>query len=179
MKNTPDQKSEDFQNLVNLLSVYTEASHRLGEMEANLNAEMMETVDAYKEDYAGLQRTLTEAEKAIELIAVRHYSEWFGERKSLKTPYGTVKFVRSTSIVVENEELSVEIIRRDAAKHGLDPALLIRTKEELNLEALETLTLEQLKAFKVGRQTKDNFSVVPAKVDLGKAVKEAAEQKAS
>lgn len=171
--NKPDPKSEDFTNLVNLLSVFSEATHRLAEMEANISSEMMNLVDDYKKDYAGMQLTLTEAERALEVIATRH-PEWFTETRGLKTPYGTVKFRQSKVLVVSNEELVMEIIRRDAEKLGLDPATLLRQTTELNLEALETLPDEQLHAFKIKRQVKDNFSVVAAKVDLGKAVKEAA-----
>ncbi len=172
----PDQKCEDFKNLVNLLSVFSEATHRLTEMEANLNCEMMTLVDDYKDGYAQMQRTLTEAEKAIEVIATRH-PEWFSERKGLKTPYGTVKFHKSTGLSVKNEELSLELIKRDAKGLGLNPELLIRTHEELNLEALDSLTDDQLRAFRLTRHTKENFSVQAAKVDLGKAVKEAVEPK--
>jgi len=172
----PDHKSADFKNIVDLLAIYSEASHRLDEMQANLNCEVVECIDGYKADYATMQKTLTETETALEVIATRH-PEWFKEKKGLKTPYGTVKFTRSAPLVVPNAELSMELIRRDAAAVlALDPENLIRTVEELNLEVLETLTPEQLKVFKIRRETKENFSIVPAKVDLGKAVKEAAEK---
>lgn len=173
----PDPKSEDFTNLVNLLSVFTEATHRLAEMEANLNGEMMATIDDYKKDYATMQKTLTETETALEVIATRH-PEWFEEKKGLKTPYGTVKFTSSNPIEVGNEELTIELIKRDAKGLGLDGSKLIRTCEELNREALEALTPEQLASFRLKRVAKQNFSVVAAKVDLGKAVKEAAEKAA-
>ena len=176
--NKPDPKSEDFTNLVNLLSVYSEATHRLAEMEANISSEMMNLVDDYKKDYAGMQLTLTEAERALEVIATRH-PEWFTETRGLKTPYGTVKFRQSKVLVIGNEELSIEVITRDAAKLGLDPTQLIRSHKELDKEALEKLTDEQLKAFRITRQPKDNFSAVAAKVDMGKAVKEAANPKAA
>ena len=171
----PDPKSEDFTNLVNLLSVYSEATHRLDQMQADMNGEMMETIDSYKDAYAKMQRTLTEAESALEVIATRH-PEWFAEKRGLKTPYGTVKFTRSNPLVVSNEELTLELIERDAHKLGLDPENLIREVKTLNLEVLETLTDEQLKAFRCKREAKENFSVVAAKVDLGKAVKEAVEK---
>lgn len=175
MKNKPDPKSEDFTNLVNLLSVFSEATHKLDEMQANLNGELMLVIDQYKADYAAMQKTLTEAETALEVIATRH-PEWFTEKKGLKTPYGTVKFTRSNPLVVPNEELTIELIERDAHGLGLDPENLIREVKTLNLEVLETLTPEHLKAFRCKREAKENFSVVAAKVDLGKAVKEAAEK---
>lgn len=175
---TPAPKSEDFTNLVNLLGVFSEATHRLAEMEANLNSEVICAIDEYKTDYAKMQQTLTEAERSLEVIATRH-PEWFAEKKGLKTPYGTVKFTRSNPLVVPNEELTLELIERDARQLGLDPENLIREVKTLNLEVLETLTDEQLKAFRCKRQAKENFSVAPAKIDLGKAVKEAAEKTAA
>ena len=171
----PDRKSEDFKNLVDLLDVFSFAHHSLEEMQANMNREIMETIEGYRKDYSEMQRTLTEAETAIEVIATRH-PEWFAEKKGLKTPYGMVKFTTSRPLVVANEELSLELIRRDAHGLALDPENLIREREELNLEVLATLSDEQLRAFKIRRETKENFSVVPAKIDLGKAVKEAAEK---
>lgn len=173
---TPDPKSTDFTNLVNLLAVFSEATHKLAEMEANLNGEVMVVIDEYKADYAAMQKTLTEAETALEIIAIRH-PEWFAEKKGLKTPYGTVKFTRSNPLVVTNEELSIVLIEREAHALGLDPENLIRERKELNLEVLETLTDDQLRMFRMKRVPKENFSVQPAKLDLGKAVKEAAEKK--
>jgi Bacteriophage Mu Gam like protein len=174
----PDPKSADFTNLVDLLAVFSEATHHLAEMAANLNSEMMVCIDGYKADYSAMQKTLTEAETALEIIAIRH-PEWFKETRGLKTPYGTVKFTSSNPLVVSNEELAIELIERDAHRLGLDPENLIRERKELNLEALETLTPEQLAAFRVKRVKKENFSIVAAKIDLGKAVKEAAEKTAA
>lgn len=172
----PDQKSEDFKNLIDLLAIYSEADATLAQMTANLNSDVIQAIDGYKDDYAGMQKTLVEAEQAAERIALRH-PEWFTEKKSVKTPYGTVKFHRSNPVQVGNEELSIELIKRDAAQHGLEPGAFIRQREVLNIEALETLTPEQLKAFRLTRVAKENFSITPARVDLGKAVKEAAEKR--
>lgn len=172
---TQQPDSEDFRNLVNLLGVFTESTHRLAEMEAKLNGDVVEIIDDYKADYARLQKALTEAERAIELIATRN-TAWFSDRKSLKTPYGTVKFTRSTAVVVKNEELTIEIIRRDAAALGLDASVLIRQQQSLNLEAIGELSDEMLKALRLAKTSRENFSIVPSKVDLGKAVKEAAAQ---
>lgn len=176
MKQTPDPKSEDFKNLVDLLGVYSEATHRLAEMEATLNGEILQAIDEYKADYAALQKALTETETALEVIATRH-PEWFAEKKGLKTPYGTVKFTKSTTLDIPNEELSIELIRREAHDLTLDPENLLREKTELAIEVLETLTDDQLKAFRIRRRSSEKFSVTPAKIDLGKAVKEAAEKK--
>lgn len=176
MKQTPDPKTDDYKNLLDLLALYSEATHRLAALEAAMNSEILETIDDHKEDYAVIQKGIAEAETALEVIATRH-PEWFAEKKGLKTPYGTVKFTKSTTLVIPNEELSIELIRREAHGLTLDPENLLREKTELAVEVLETLTDDQLKAFRIKRASKQNFSVTPAKVDLGKAVKEAAAKK--
>lgn len=175
-KNTQsaDPQSQDFQTLVNLLSDYTEATHFLTELEGVIGQQMKDVIDQHKTAYARMQKLLTTSERELEIIATRH-PEWFTEKKGVKTPYGTVKFTRSTVLEIKNEELSLELIRRDAHGLTLDPENLIRTRDELDREALEDLSDEQLKAFKIRRIPKENFSVVAAKVDMGKAVKEAAE----
>jgi len=53
--------------------------------------------------------------------------------------------------------------------------MYIRTERKLNLEALEKLSDSELLALRVKRVPTSSFSVKPAKVDMGKAVKEAAE----
>src|ERR1051325_8611171 len=111
-KTEPTQ--EDFANLVNLLAVYSDASNRLSELATSANFALLGIVDKRRAEYAQLQKALTEAETALEVIALSH-TEWFGEdRKSIKTPYGTVKFYRATRLVVMNEEATVLLIQREA-----------------------------------------------------------------
>ncbi len=173
-------KSEDFANVVNLLAVYSDASNRLTELETTANFGLLGIVDEHKAEYAQLQKALTDAESALELICLAH-KEWFGaDRKSIKTPYGTVKFHSGTKLVVKNEEATVLLIQREA-EHNPEFKLddYLRKVETPNLEALERLDDAALRKFRVERVREDKFSVVPAKVDMGKAVKEAAERAAA
>src|ERR1043166_2943602 len=137
---TEQPTKEDFANLVNLLAVYSDASNRLAELETTANFALLQIVDEHKAEYAQLQKALTDAEAALELIALAH-TEWFGgDRKSIKTPYGAVKFHRGTKLVVKNEEAAILLIQREAEHNPEFKAEdYLRKVEALNLEALERL----------------------------------------
>ena len=176
-QNTTVEKPEDFKNMLDLMAVYSAASHSLEEMGAEINNMLLELIDDKRADYANLQKALTESETALEHIALSH-PEWFADARSVKTPYGVVKFHRSTKTVVKNEEVTFLLVKQHAEKNpDFDLSLYIQTSEALNIEALEKLDPALLKAFRINRVESDNFSVTPAKVNLGKAVKEAAEEK--
>ncbi|HMJ65394.1 MAG TPA: host-nuclease inhibitor Gam family protein [Candidatus Binatia bacterium] len=181
MKAKAEQPSkEDFANMVNLLSVYSDASNRLTELETSANFSLLSIVDEHRAEYAQLQKALMEAETALEAIALAH-PQWFGEdRKSIKTPYGTVKFHSGIKLVVKNEEATVLLIQREGEHNPEFKADdYLRKVETLNIEALERFDDSTLKKFRIERVREDKFSVVPAKVDMGKAVKEAAEKEAA
>lgn len=175
-----EPKADDFANMVNLLAVYSDASNRLTELAAAANTALLSIVDEHKADYAQLQKAVTDAESALEMIALAH-TEWFGkDRKSIKTPYGTVKFHRGTKLVVKNEEASILLIQREGEQNPEFKADdYLRKVEALNIEALERCDDATLRKFRIERVTEDKFSVVPATIDMGKAVKEAAEKEAA
>jgi hypothetical protein len=163
-----------YSNLINLLSVYAEASNRMGVLQNDADSEFIELIDGRKTEYAQLQQAISDSEAAMEVLALAH-PEWFAEAKSVKTPFGTVKLTKSTTLSIKNPEVSLVLIE----KHE-DPTLadrLIRTEKALNVEALEQLSDEELKALRIKRVTDQKFSVKPASIDLGKAVKSAAAKK--
>lgn len=176
----PSNDNEDFKNMCALLAVFSEGSARLKAMEGEMNSLLLDLIDDKKDEYAELQQAVTEAETALEVIARKH-PEWFTEKRSIKTPFGAVKFSRSTSLEIKNEELSIALVRSLLISGSAEPevgeATYIRQVEKLDIEALEKLDDGVLKELKIKRVSKDNFAVVAASVDLGKAVKEAAEQK--
>lgn len=170
------EKTQDFADLVSLLAVYSSANNELTALESTVNGELLELVDDHKKDYATFQEALTKSESAIELI-VRRHPEWFVGRKSVKTPYGTAKLHSATKLEPVNEEATVKLLRAEAKSNPEFKADdFIRVNEVPNLEALEGLDDEQLKRFMVKRVKEEKFSVTPAKVDMGKAVKEAVEK---
>ena len=174
-KTRAEEATAAFRNLLKLLSLYSDATARLKEMEADNNQELLQIVDDKQKLYAELQLAVIESEKAIRGICQAHL-EWFATRKSIPTPYGTPGFRKSTETVIPNEEATILLIKMHAKKNpDFNLALYVRTEEVLDKESLEKLPEEQLRAFRVQRVEKENFSIKPAQIDMGKAVKEAAE----
>ena len=172
-KDNPIPSDEAYANLVSLLAIHTEATNRMAALETAVNEAYLGIIDENRALYAKLQGTISESEAAIRLAALQH-PEWFEAIKTLKTPYGSVGFRSATKLEVPNEELSIALIeKRD------DADLYLRTRKFLNLEALETLQDFELKGLHIERVKSDKCSVSPAKMDLGKAVKKAAEADAA
>jgi hypothetical protein len=172
---------DDFKNLVDLLAVFSEATNRLDDLSADVNQSVIEVVDEHKAEYASLQQKLVEAEGALEILARRH-PDWFVAKKTIKTPYGSVSLKDNPpKLETANAEVSIvlieaEIKAEEAAKPGtVSPKRkLLRQHTELNLEALGQLNDAELAAYRITRTQSDTFGVKAAKLDLGKAVKEAA-----
>jgi hypothetical protein len=169
MKDMPMPSDAEYSNLVDLLALHTESTTRMGELETAVQEAYLEIVDANRKLYAYLQNKIAESEMGIKIIALRH-PEWFQAIKTLKTPYGTVGFRSTTKLDVANEELTIALIERLP-----DADLYLRTRKFLNLEALESLEDFALKGLQISRVTTEKCTVTPAKMDLGKAVKKAAE----
>ena len=189
----PLPTSKDFEDAVDLLALYSDASNELDALQAGANDELLELLDEKKKEYAKWQEILAKTEAALEALALKH-PDWFTpNRRSIKTPYGTMKLHSSTKLEVKNEEVTLLLIEQEMNRQEVaaatdpsyqrpfDAAKLRRTHVALNLEAIEQLDDATLKQFRIVRAKKDNFSVVPAKLDMGKAVSEAvaAEQKAA
>lgn len=175
-----DPAKTDFANLVNLMAVFAEATTRMGELENSAQSGFIDLVDESKETYSELQQAIMEAESSLEIIARKH-PEWFADSKTVKTPFGSVSFRSTTKLKVTNEELTIVLIEQRIAKEDLgseEPpsAKLLRHTTALNLEALEQLSDDELSSLRVSRVTSDSFTAKPLKVDLGKAVKSAAEK---
>jgi hypothetical protein len=167
----PDQ----FEQMVGLLAEFTDTANLLARLENDLNHEFLKLLKSELKDYAAYQNIITEAEKRIKEIAERN-PQWFA-KPTIKTPFGTVKRTTGTSLVTESEELSVELISREGE---LDPRFLpvdyLRTRIELDREALEKLPDDKLRRFGIRRETRTDIKVSAANVDMGKAVEEAIEQ---
>lgn len=181
-RRTTDKTSDspDFAEMVKLLAVFSEAASRLAEIEAEANSALLQLIDEHKAEYAKLQEAQKAAETALEAIA-RTHPEWFSAARSIKTPYGKVSFRTGTSLRVENDEATVKLIYAEEARINAQGTPFIaedyiRVQEVPNIEALEKLDDALLARFMVKRVSADSFSVTPAKVDFGKAVKEAAAQ---
>jgi hypothetical protein len=163
-------EANDFANLVNLMSVYAEAKARFAALENEAQSAFIELVDEKKKDYAELQDLIGKTEAALEIVA-RKNPDWFADSKTVRTPFGSVSFRKTTALQVANEELTILLVEQRP-----DGAEYLRTHKELDLEALEKLDDEDLKKLRIKRVESETCTIKPAKVDLGKAVKSAAEK---
>ena len=163
-------RSGDFESVVNLLAVLGEANRQLAALTTEIEAGYVALVTPERERYAKLQGTVTETEAALEVIARRN-PQWFEEKKSVATPFGGVKFTRSTELVITDENISVQLVLALAGKAGAEKFL--RTVQVLNKEALDELTDIELAKFAIVRKVKENFKAGTDVVNLGKAVKSA------
>lgn len=162
------EEQEAYANLVNLQSILSEAQAQLDKLQNEVQTEYIDLVDAKKKDYARLQQNIASAQEGIEYLATVN-PQWFVKSRTLKTPYGTVSFRKTTKLEVRNEELSIVLLEQ----LGQDGLPFLIPSKKLNIEALEKLTDQELERLKIKRVTEDSCTVKPAKVDLGKAVKAA------
>jgi hypothetical protein len=158
-----------YRELVEHLAMFTDTTNQMAKLDADIQMDLTAIMDGVIEDYSILQTAISEHEAAVKTIALAH-PEWFATVKTLKTPYGTVGFRTATKLDVPNEELTIALLERYT-----DADIYLRSRKFLNLEALEMLSDSQLLDLKIQRITADKLTVTPAKIDLGKAVKKAAE----
>lgn len=163
MKDNPDYK-----NLIDLLAVYSESHARLSKMQAEINEEVLDTVDPRREEFAEIQAAASQAEEAIREIAGRN-PQWFPEgAKTLKTPYGHIQSRASTSLAVPSEEATIRLIRA-AGKE----TQFLRVNTTLDKEALEALKDDELAEFGIIREKGESLTIKPVALDMGKAVEAA------
>lgn len=159
-------KPDDFKAVVDLLAELGEANRKLAAMESEIEALYVGHVTDRRDAYAELQKTVSETEAALEVIARRN-PQWFAEKKNVSTPFGVVKFKASTELVAADEQDAVRRILK-----ARRPRLLRRTIE-LNRDLLAELSDKELAAFGITRKPKENCTIETKVVDLGKAVKAA------
>jgi hypothetical protein len=174
----PDEQSDDYQNLVNLLSVFSDAKARIAALESDTNAAFLELVDERKKEYAELQKALTESEAALKVIAKMH-PEWFEKIKTLKTPYGEVASRKTTTHEAPDEGKSIELIEAAAVvadSAGLfEEAELLRSmvkiEKSLDLDIIGKAPADMLPRLRILRIEQESVTIKEAKVSLGQAVR--------
>lgn len=162
----------DYKNLVDCLALHSDATTQIAEIQAAIDDHMRGEVDQIKNRFIELQTKLKSAEEAIEAI-VRQNPTWFAEERSVKTPYGTVKMTRTSELITASEDNTLNAIAK------ADRPDLLRITTELDREALERLSDEELAEFGIIRKRGESCKITPAKVNLGKAVKSATAETAA
>lgn len=165
--------TDDYTKLTTELSRYTKLSNCLARIEADFQDAITDLIgQVFRDEFATTQAELSEVEARIETLAIRH-PEWFAKSKTIKTPFGSVASRSTTKLDVPNEEATIALLEL----RGQQAEPFLRTRKYLSLESLEALDDGELKQLKLARVTTEKITISPAKVDLGKAVKKAAEAK--
>ena len=165
---TPDPVSEDYKRLLDLQTMHAEAVNELAELQNKADDELHSILAEHKDTFADVTVTIRDTEAAMESIALLH-PDWFGDAKSVKTPFGVIKFHASSELEIPNEELAVARLS-DAIRRGEVTADALALVTRIKVELLEGFSDGQLAALGVIRVRKNNFSAKPAKVSLGKAI---------
>ncbi len=160
---SPIPESPDFKNAIDLLALYSDATIRLAAIKASLDAKMLPILDKRRKEYTRLQAAQGEAQKALQVICERN-PHWFVKPKTLTTAYGKLQFRKSTRLECADEAACILRIARGGGRKKY-----LRRKVELNIEALERCSDEQLAEFGITRVTTENFTVKPLGVQIGEA----------
>jgi hypothetical protein len=180
-----DTEHADYKRLVELQRQHNELTGALNKLQTELDACHRDWLNKVVDDAISAQSAKERIEGDAELLCRRHEGDWFAEQRTVKTPLGTASFHKSTELAVANAELALQLMDQADGKilAPEQPSFIAdnykRVEQSLNLDALNTLPDAVLVQFKITRVAKDNFSLKPAKVDLGQAVKEKAAEKSA
>jgi hypothetical protein len=167
-----------------LLSEYSTLSSALERAEANIKTVQLEAAKTLLPEYAQLKVRVAELDVLIRSFCDEHYNALFPDvdRRTHKTPFGDVKYHKSSSLEFDDaDQVVVKIYEwyerekvaaaREKRTPIATPDQLIRTRLEPNLDVLSTLDETILSAFGLRVETKDNFKVTPFTLKTDKPAK--------
>lgn len=180
----------EYSKLNDRLSQYSTLFAALEAAEAEIKTIQLAAAGELLPKHAEAKIKLANLEAELRVISDGFYAELFPENKKRthQTPFGGIRYHKSTTLEFDDEEKSVLKIHRDCeeeearAAHDRRPALftsdqLLRTKVTLNLEALEALPDAQLAAWDIRREKKDNFKVLPFAMQTDSPARKPAKKK--
>jgi phage host-nuclease inhibitor protein Gam len=180
-KQTDLPQSPDFERALELLDALGRAQDELKNIEAISGDHLRGVLRDIKPRYAHFQAQELDALADLENLCRKH-PEWFEAKATLKTLHGDLT-LRSTppKLVVDNPEaalLKLKLYAEKAYDHSPSGdkaraeflARYIRTREELNLDALKGAGETIIAVISGALVTEEKFSAKPATLDLAKAV---------
>jgi hypothetical protein len=166
-------QSQDFARFVELQQIHTKTTNELEALEVSINKSAQAAATTNAEAYIVLQETLGTLDLELRALFDAH-PEWRGDKKSVATPFGSVESRKATELEVPNPALTIALIKAKAVQEPqFKAADYLHIEEEPNLEALESLTDDELAKLGVARKTSERITVKPAKLNVAKAVKAA------
>jgi len=170
MKNK-NEKEKAFNEFVKLQSEHSELSNQLARIETQATERYQALIDKHTALYAKLTTRLSEVEDQLIAMALAH-PEWRTGR-SVKTPFGTATFKKSSKLEFASLEAVLLLIDKNVGPKSLFEGLRAYTPEnfkrvttELNLEALEALGEFELARLGITRTVTDNVTIKPLKVSV-------------
>jgi len=149
---------------IGALGTLADLSRQVGAIEAELN----EKIDALKaeaaEKAAPLHRDIDDLEAGLSAFATSHKRELFSDRRSFSCTFGQFGFRRSTQLKPAPKYKWGDVLCTLDARQEVDA---IRVKKEVNKEALQEWTDDQLAEVHVRRVPNDVFWYEIAAEDLG------------
>lgn len=162
-----------FERFSEAMRAFSTASNQLDALHAQSGAAIINSLGPFQAKFKTIQVTLIELKEEL-LTLVQKNPQWFDGKRQIKHPYGTVKIQASTRLTPEDEKESIARIQRDihlkanGAEVGCDPALFLRHRTDLDLEALSKADDALLSRYGIKRETTDNITLTPLKPDLEK-----------
>jgi len=174
--------AEQYNQVNALLSDYSTLSAALEAAEAEIKTVQLAAAKDLLPKHAAAKIALADLETTLRKIADKHYSSLFpDDKREHKTPFGGIKYRKSTALEVADEEKSILKIKlacqqelaRESEGHPprFTESQLIRAREDLNLEALGELDDPTLAMFSITRVQKDTFKVDPFSMKTDKPKK--------
>lgn len=143
------QQADDFMKQIGDLSL------QIKQYEAKANGTINKAKAELAEATDPLLKKITILTDSLEAFAANHVND-FGNAQSRKLNFGLLGWRRSTSISIK--ESTLELIKKIFGKTA---DLYIRTKEEVDKDALKELTDQQLASLDARRKPKEVFFVEP------------------
>ena len=173
-----------YNKLNELLSEFSTVNALLEAAEGEIKVVQLASAAELLPKHAELQIRLTNIESELKKLSDAHYEELFPEAKkrSHETPFGTVKYHKSSSLEFDDEEKVLLKIKAACAQEAqrvrnlnepprFTEDMLIRRSEAPNLDAMGGFDDVTLAMMGIERKRKDNFSVKPFTMKTDKPAK--------
>jgi len=115
--------------------LFAQTHTSLSKVQAKLNEELNKVRSKYQEDITRLQEALEAPAQVLEVFAKEQQNNW-GKRKSLELVHCVIGFRTGTPKVVKDKKFTWDAVLELVKKHKALSKLFVRTKEELNKEAI-------------------------------------------
>ena len=187
--------AKEYNRLNELLAEYSLVSAAIERDEAEIKTAQLQAGTELIPQHAERKVKLTSIEAELRALSDACYADLFpgdpgDEKRTHKTPFGELAYHKSTSLEFDDAEktllkvkVACHVEEARAKTAGVTPrftaAQLIRTREEINLDAMKSLDPVTLALFDVRREQHDNFKVKPFTMKSDRPAKVAKKKEAA